>query len=463
MPSRTRDTSKDDIPLEERLAECDPSRLIAMIVDLANRDRAAARYVGRCLDRPSGLDIPYYRRWFSSALGQRRWIPYKESRAFVQDVNLAIASMASLLKQGFATEVIGLTEYALKRLEKRLFTLDDSDGLTRDFFHQLEQLHLAACEAAPPPPRQLAKRLFDWELGGDWDTFLGSIGKYAEVLGRTGLNAYGRLVEAAWEQLPAVSTDGPSFDNRRYRLDSMRKALARSSHDAAQILTAWHESLRSSHDYDRLVEALRESGDVELAIEWAEYGVVEYPASIDHKLHHRLAAMYLDRGRGDDALQLLWNHLVAAPKVESYRALMALATRLDAVDAWRSRALETLRPHDGDLSKLVVALMADGDIEHAWQEAQAGNCDRWTLHDVARARAETHPDETLAAYRELVWESLQRTGVPAYRETLALLAEAQDAMERAGKIEEFSPLIVEIRIRHRARTALMAMLDKQGW
>jgi hypothetical protein len=55
-----------------------------------------------------------------------------------------------------------------------------------------------------PDQEALAKRLFEWELGGDHDTFFDAVHTYADVLGNNGLAEYDRLAKEEWAGVPAL-------------------------------------------------------------------------------------------------------------------------------------------------------------------------------------------------------------------------------------------------------------------
>ena len=71
-------------------------------------------------------------------------------------------------------------------VEHALGSVDDSDGHLGDILRRLQDIHLDACKKAKPDPDALARRLFDWELRTDWNTFFGAADTDAAVLGKLG-------------------------------------------------------------------------------------------------------------------------------------------------------------------------------------------------------------------------------------------------------------------------------------
>jgi hypothetical protein len=103
---------------------------------------------------------------------------------------------------------VQLAEHAIRRVERMMEHVDDSDGELFDVLERLQELHLEAClEAcleARPDPVPLARRLFKAELASGYDVFHGAVERYGEVLGETGTTEYRRLAQAEWDRLPAL-------------------------------------------------------------------------------------------------------------------------------------------------------------------------------------------------------------------------------------------------------------------
>ena len=83
-------------------------------------------------------------------------------------------------------------------------SVDDSNGYMGDVLARLQDLHHKACKKAKPESEALARRLFEWELRTDYDTFYGAAETYAGVLGKKGLAVYRMLAEEEWAKVPAL-------------------------------------------------------------------------------------------------------------------------------------------------------------------------------------------------------------------------------------------------------------------
>ena len=156
-----------------------------------------------------GLDLAVYRQAIFNAVAPDDYVSYREMWDYTSGIDEVVASVADLLAEGYAAEVIELAEYALKEVEEAMHAVDDSAGQMGGIMHRLKELHHAACKRAKPEPEALAEKLFAWETESDWETFLGAAQEYASVLGKKGLARYRVLAEAAWARVPALApTDG---------------------------------------------------------------------------------------------------------------------------------------------------------------------------------------------------------------------------------------------------------------
>ena len=123
-------------------------------------------------------------------------------------MHAAIERIGALLPAGRAAEVVEITEYAFRRVDKAMGQIDDSSGWFSEIVSSLERLHHDACVVAKPDPVNLARRLFAFEIDGDWDILVDSVEKYADVLGDDGTAEMRRLAEERWAELPPPPKPG---------------------------------------------------------------------------------------------------------------------------------------------------------------------------------------------------------------------------------------------------------------
>lgn len=103
---------------------------------------------------------------------------------------------------------------------------------------RLQDLHHKAYKKAKPDPEALARRLFEWELRTDYDTFYGAAETYADVLGERGLAVYRKLAEAEWAKVPArgPGREHPEKYGKRFRITHIVETLARQTGDMEAVV-----------------------------------------------------------------------------------------------------------------------------------------------------------------------------------------------------------------------------------
>ncbi len=136
--------------------------LIELILEHALEDKSLREclLLDAARSNPAGLDLETYRRAIKDAVNPGGFVDYYEARAYAHGIRKVTQQLHGLLRDGHATACIDLTEYALKQVERALGPVDDSNGEVGGVLHDLQVLHLEACEQAKPDGVKLARRLF---------------------------------------------------------------------------------------------------------------------------------------------------------------------------------------------------------------------------------------------------------------------------------------------------------------
>ena len=147
----------------------------------------------------------------------------------------------------------------------------------------------------------------------------------------------------------------------------------------------------------------------------------------------------------------------------TYGLIRKAATSTGAWPAEQDNVREVLA--DRDIGGLVDVLLADGDIEAAWDAAAGTDTivigdDRWAR--LAEAREPNEPAAALGVYLRLIDSTLQTADRRAYRSAAKQLKRAQRSAVAAGLSEEFDEHLAALREQHRRRPTLIAILDKAG-
>lgn len=110
---------------------------------------------------------------------------------------------------------------------------------------------------------------------------------------------------------------------------------------------------------------------------------------------------------------------------------------------------------------LIDALLDDGDLDAAWQEA-AGRADDRQWERLADLSRETHPAEALTVYLRLVERLKEPTGDRAYERLARLLLGARDCHRALGTEDAFTACLAGLRTELKRRRKLMTILDRYG-
>lgn len=462
----------------------DPAELVEMILTQAREDdRLLQRLsLGAVRERGAGIDPGVWRRALDDAIGHRGFVEYAEAHAYVAGIEDALDNLDGLLADGHAGTVIALADHAIDALAEALNEVDDSNGEVAGQLHRLKALHLAACRAAAPDPRELAQHLFERELDDEWGVFSGAAATYADVLGETGLAAFQWLAEAEWSKIPALKpgdSDSGRY-GRRYRIRAIMLALAA---DLDGEIAVMARDLSTPYAFLEIVQLCQRAGRPDVALDWAECGWRAFAGQRpDERLRAFLADAWHQRGRHDEAMALIWDGFAAAPGFAAYQSLKAHADLCGRWSDWRAKALARIRERTaspwgdsaarsshpwltarGDHSDLVDIFLWEGDDEAAWREARGGGCSHQHWLRLAERRTATHPEDALAVYRERLPVVLPATGSGDYERAIGFLRQIRDLLTALGRADEFSRFTADLRAQHRRKRNFMALLNREGW
>ena len=477
----------------------DKARLVDLLVAQADNDDLlyGRLQVEAVRARGTTVDLSELRRTIRQVVNPRGFVDYRSMYDYARGVDDLIDSFADLLAGGFAGEVVDLCEHALTCLEDALGAVDDSSGRMTDIRQRLCDLHHAACVAARPDPGALAERLFEWELHSEWETFFGAAATYADVLGDAGLEVYRRRATDVWAREAAVAPrERSDFSMRRFAISHIMETLAELSQDVDALVAVKAHDLSSPYTFVQIAEIYLAAGRDDDAFAWAERGAAAYPECTDVRLLEILAGEYERRGRSEDAVQVMWSLLERRPNLDSYQRLKAHAAKDGAWTARRAEALECLRnaasalrsapqldrlarsagtprrasdsisfaaPWSAGPSEVVRALLWEGEVDAAWQEAVAGGCSLSVWMEVAAARAVEHPDDALPIYVRQVDRLIDQKNRRAYEEAVELLSTIAELMNRAGRADEFPEYLAGVTVANKQKRSLLKLLDAADW
>jgi len=456
-----------------------PATLTGYLLEAAERDERLREKLLRGAARASakGIDLGAYRRSVERATRTTRFIDYRSVGSFVEGVLDAVGPIRELLDDTptQANAVIELAEFALKRVEAAMEQADDSHGELGSLVQDLQDLHLAACLVARPDPEELANRLFDWEINDPWDVFFDAVETYAPVLGETGLAAYRRLAETAWQKLPVQPQDARAgYDSGRFRLTRVMEALARVKGDVDALAAIKAKNLSYPYHYLQIAELYHQAKRADEALAWAERGMKAFPGTHEMRLVEFLADEYMRRNRDDEALTLIWRLFDKRPSLADYQRLKTYADRAGTWPHWRERALTILRQQveqeaagpsrrtaDGwapaARAALVQVLLWENDVESAWATGHGHPLDLSLALELAAAREKTHPADALPIYLREVDALIARMGKASYQDAVRRLSHIKALHLRLGWSDTWNTLLARLRQEHKAKRTFIAL------
>ncbi|MFQ6036169.1 MAG: SWIM zinc finger domain-containing protein [Sedimentisphaerales bacterium] len=425
-----------------------------------------------------GPNIKALRKLITEATNTGGFVDYYSAYDFSRGIQEAVDSIEELLSEGYAKEVIELTEYALGRVEEALGEMDDSDGYMGDILERLQEIHHKACVKAKPDPEALAKRLFEWELTTDWDTFDEAAETYADVLGKKGLAVYRRLAEAEWQKLaPLKPGQMGGYFGQRFRLTSIMESLARVDGNVEALVDIKRKDLSSAYRFLEIALVYKDAGESDKALQWAEKGLQAFPEHTDSRLREFLANEYHRRKRHAEAMQLIWADFMERPGLGNYKLLKKHAERTGEWAKWRQQALEHIRAvisegkkgprrmdrywfDQQDHSTLVEIFIWEKQIEAAWQEAKAGGCSDYLWLELAKLREKEHPADAIDVYQARIDPIVSRTNNRAYIEAMQLIKKIRQLMKNLNKEKEFTEYISSLKVKYKPKRNFIKLLGR---
>lgn len=473
------DLSTDLDRIREHLSQLEPSTLVEMFVEQALwDDNLLRRLTMAAASSDEAVDMKTMRHAITEATRTGGFVDYGAAPDFARGIEDLVHAVSQLLEEGHANEVIKLGEYALRRVERALEHMDDSDGYMSPILDGLQTLHHAACVKAHPDPIKLARRIFEWEINGDWDTFYGASKTYADVFGEAGLAEYRKLAESLWQDVPQLGPNGEgrTYENPRFRLTAMMEALATESGDVEALVAIKSRDLSSAFRYLQIAETYKEAGEPDKALAWAEKGVRAFSSKTDSRLRKFLAEEYHRLGRHGDAVDLIWQNFSDHSDLSYYQALKQHAEQTGEWPQWRKKALAHLGERErtgawlgprarwtmGPLnfgSELVAIFLWEKDVDAAWEEARQRGCssDQWM--ELARLREDGHPEDALRVYQDDVQRLVNQTNNAAYKEAIGQVLSIRRLLKKTGQDDRFGKYVAELAGEFKRKRNFMKLLN----
>jgi uncharacterized Zn finger protein len=315
-----------------------------------------------------------------------------------------------------------------------------------------------------------------------------------------------------------VKEDDPF--SRKYQHERIADWLIRALENAGrndEILTVCEQEASASGSYERLVHRLIEMKRYDEAQRWAAEGIEKTVAKlpgIASSLEKLLGEMAVQRRQWPIAAAHAALGFFTHPSRESFQQLLKAAAKAGCKDSIRGIALNFLetgvsplssqgkasvksaantewplpmpdyllplltnrskfsRPASSHFDVLIDMAIADhrhDDVLRWYDAMSAGQQYRGSMtwygsggygDRVAAAVAESHPERSLAIYRQRVDEHLPHASASAYEAVAGYLRKMRPIFQGLHRNSEWDGLLADIRLRYKNRPKFMEILDK---
>ena len=370
---------------------------------------------------------------------------------WARDAGQVVDEITTAALSAPSRELLKLVQLATNRVVKVILHADDSSGMIGDLARQLLETHEQICRAGVADPKALAKWMVRFGFD-DQDFFTIDPVRYSTALGENGLAAVRRAVD-----------DRSAGPDPGFAVRYTQERLAVLDGDIDKIVALLGGDLTAPHQFISVAEAMLELDRADDALAWAKRGIESTKDWQTAKLYDIAAGVLVERGAEVAVLDLRREQHRRMPSATTYALLQQSARSIGAWELELAGARTVLAARD--LGELADALLADGDIDAAWEAAVAADVGdlgdyRWAR--LAEAREPGDPAAAMSVYLRLIESTLRTANRSAYRSAVKQLKRAQNAALAAGLSEEFNRHLAALREQHRRRPTLITILDKAG-
>jgi uncharacterized Zn finger protein len=413
---------------------------------------------------------------------------------------------------------------AVVRLGKELMTLgneqvgqSNDEGETAEAVGECVPIIFQAVAASTLTPAQKLLFAIDAHLQDDY----GIVNDAADVIL---MMPSAKLAWSEVSDILAQRAKSPAEDNdpyyRKYQHEHIADWLIRALENAGredEILAVCEQEARVSGSYERLVKRLIEKKQYEEAERWAAMGIEKTVAKlpgIASGLEKLLGEMAIERRQWPIAAAHAALEFFSHPSRDSFQKLLKAAAKAGCEDSIRGIALSFLEtgvsplpspgkasaksvenaewplpmpayllpllgkeskfrpttgPHFDVLIDMAIADRRHDDVLRWYDAMPAGQKHRGSTvwygsgdygDQVAAAVTESHPERSLAIYRQRVDDNLPHASASAYEAVASYLRKMRPILQSLHREVEWNALLADIRLRYKNRPKFMDILDK---
>lgn len=442
--------------------------LVELVVDLATQDPALLRKLDAAAapkdvdDQTLGARL---RKAIDRATRIKDFVEYRKGPEWASQVESVLDTVAEL-QSARAGVAIELADFAIKRIEQAIGSIDDSDGHCGALLERAGDIHLAATCELRPEPIKLARNLFGREMEDDSRVFDRAMVRYADALGEVGLAEYRRLATEAWTKVPSrgrgrAQSEGSDNADRLMRILDF---FAERDGEVDTRIALRAKDLSSQWKYLQLAEFCCAQGRRDEALRRAEEGLWMFE---DERADDRLLSFVVDglakAGRKTEAEAHLWRAFEKGPTFELYGRLQKLGGKSACERALafiEAKVLKdkTTRGRDwgwnAPANLLIRIRISEKNFDAAWAIVRKQGASMDLTMELAEASETTHPADALKIYLQQVDALMNSGDGSAYPEAAKLIERMAKLRDRG----EHVAYVLELKVRHGRKRNFMKLL-----
>jgi uncharacterized Zn finger protein len=421
-----------------------------------------------------------------------------------------------LLELGHPDAVVRLGQEIMTLGNEQIGQADD-EGETAEAVGECMPVIFEVLAASTLPPARKLLFAIDAHLRDDYGVLNDAADAVLQMTDAQ--SAWSEVADILAQRAKAPVKEEDSYD-REYQHERIADWLIRALENAGRedkVLPLCEQEARKSGSYERLVKRLIENKRYDEAERWAAEGIEKTVAKlpgIASSLEKLLGEMAIRRRQWPIAAAHAAWEFFSHPSRETFQQLLKAVSKAGCKESVRSIALNFLEtgvsplassgnasaksigkqewplptpayllpllcnkskfrtaagPRFDVLIDMAIADRRNGDVLRWYDAMQAGQKPRGSIvwygsssyeDRVAAAVADTHPERSLAIYRQRVDEHLPHASASAYEAVAGYLRKMRPLLAALHRETEWDGLMANIRLRYKNRPKFMEILDK---
>lgn len=382
---------------------------------------------------------------------------YEDVDDGVQAVEEVVDELERHLDDGAHPVVRRVLQHLLTRLGDLARDADNADALLE--VAERASTLFGRAVAGHPDPVSLARWLVGFRVeSGGWPSL--ALDAVAHAFDEPAWDAYRASVAT-------LGGGGPAADPYRSETDRMLLELADHDGDIERAVALLSGGERPY--YPEILRRLRDAGRTTDVLAWLDRAVTQGCVDVAWRVGPTIVPVedavdaYLEGGRPDAALAIARTLFDRDLSVDAFGLLSSVAERSGRQEELRTWAFEqaTQRARRSGGAHLVRLHLADGNVTHAWEAADAfGSGHAW--RELVDASEDDFPLRAGRLCLAQVLESLTTPDSKRYPAIVDLLVKARALHDTAGHRAEADAEIIRLREAYRRRPALMSAMNQAG-